>query len=278
MFGGNSPSLADIAAVTGNNRSGDDGFGGNNGWWVLIILFALFGGWGRGGYGANDGGSSNGNGGGTTTVIPVPYYGMGGFGGGYGYIDSAIQRGFDNQGVTNKLNGLENGICGLGYDQLAQMNQIGQAIATNGYQTRDAISQLGFALQNTAQQNEIANMQRSFAQQTQTKDCCCQIENMMADAAAQRAANTCTITTQAASNTRDIVDAVNGGTNRIIDYLCNQENQRLRDENMWYKFDASQNRQNSYINTLFNPPYARVWPPQYQGGCCNGYGQNYNFG
>lgn len=276
MFGGSSPSLADIAAVTGNNGN-NDGFGGNNGWWVLIILFALFGGWGRGGYGNNSGDGNSSNGGGTTTVIPVPYGYFGG-GAGFGYTDSAIQRGFDNQTVVNKLNGLENGICSLGYDQLAQMNQLASAISNNGYQTRDAISQLGFALQNTAQQNEIANMQRSFAQQTQTKDCCCQIENMMAEAAAQRAANTCTITTQAASNTRDIVDAVNGGTNRIIDYLCNQENQRLRDENMWYKFDASQNRQNTYIGNLFNPPYARVWPPQNQQGCCNGYGYNYNFG
>lgn len=51
MFNGNSPSLADIAAVTGNNK---DGWGDGNGWWVLIILFAIFGGWGNGfggGYG-----------------------------------------------------------------------------------------------------------------------------------------------------------------------------------------------------------------------------------
>lgn len=39
-----SPSLADIAAVTGGNRN--DGAWGDGGWWVLIILFALFGGWG----------------------------------------------------------------------------------------------------------------------------------------------------------------------------------------------------------------------------------------
>lgn len=45
MFNGNSPSLADIAAVTGNNK---DVWGDGNGWWVLIILFAIFGGWGNG--------------------------------------------------------------------------------------------------------------------------------------------------------------------------------------------------------------------------------------
>jgi hypothetical protein len=42
------PSLADIAAVTGNKNDG--GWGDGNGWWVLIILFAIFGGWGNGGW------------------------------------------------------------------------------------------------------------------------------------------------------------------------------------------------------------------------------------
>lgn len=45
------PSLADIAAVTGNKNDG--GWGDGNGWWVLIILFAIFGGWGNGGWGGN---------------------------------------------------------------------------------------------------------------------------------------------------------------------------------------------------------------------------------
>lgn len=50
----NSPSLADIAAVTGNNRNNDGMFGGD-GWWAIII-FALIFGWGGfgngfGGYG-----------------------------------------------------------------------------------------------------------------------------------------------------------------------------------------------------------------------------------
>lgn len=42
MFNSNGPSLADIAAVTGNRNN--DGFGEGNGWWILIILFAIFGG------------------------------------------------------------------------------------------------------------------------------------------------------------------------------------------------------------------------------------------
>lgn len=54
----NSPSIADIAAVTDGNRN-SGGWGDGNGWWVLIILFALFG------WGGNRGlGGGYGNGGG----------------------------------------------------------------------------------------------------------------------------------------------------------------------------------------------------------------------
>lgn len=55
MFNGNSPSLADIAAVTGNNR--DDGFLGGDGIWAIIVFAMIFGwggfgnGWGNGGNG-----------------------------------------------------------------------------------------------------------------------------------------------------------------------------------------------------------------------------------
>lgn len=271
MFGGNTPSIADIAAVTGNGNN--DGFGGNNGWWVLIILLALYG---RNGFGNGDN-AGNGNGGGNTTVM-YPYYPyMAGMGVGSSYTDSAIQRGFDNQSVINKLNGLENGLCSLGYDQLAQMNQIGQAINTNGYQTRDSISQLGFALQNQANQNENANMQRAFAAQQQLSDCCCKIENMMAQANYNRAADTCAIRTDMANHSRDITDAVNNQGNRIIDYLCQQENQRLRDENMWYKIDASQTRQNNYLENRLAPraiPSYQVPNPNtgcfgWNNQCCN---------
>ena len=50
MFNGNaSPSLADIAAVTGNGRN-NDGMWGGDGWWAIIIFAMIFG-WG--GFGGN---------------------------------------------------------------------------------------------------------------------------------------------------------------------------------------------------------------------------------
>ena len=87
MFNSTSPSLADIAAVTGNDRN--DGFGDNGAWWIIVfVLFFAFGGWN--GFGGN-GGST-----GATAAA---------------YTDSAIQRGFDTQSILGKLDGITNGIC-----------------------------------------------------------------------------------------------------------------------------------------------------------------------
>lgn len=81
MFTSNTPSLADIAAVTDNNN---DGWSGGNGWWIIIILFALFG-WGGNGWGNRQGAAAA-----TTTDL---------------------QSGFDTQSILNKLNGINNGLC-----------------------------------------------------------------------------------------------------------------------------------------------------------------------
>lgn len=123
MFNSNMPSLSDIAAVTNNN----DGFGGNNGWWVLIILFALFGGWGRGAW----------SGGGSGTDP--------------GYVLTQ-----DFSILERKLDGVNNGICSLGYDQLGQMN----GINSNIFAAQTAL---------TAQLNAMT---------AQNAACCCEIKNL----------------------------------------------------------------------------------------------------
>lgn len=78
---GNCPSVPIVANLDGNNGNNwNDGS-----WlWFLIVVFAIFGGWGNG---------------------------FGGFGGTNGGVGSEIQRGFDNQAVVSKLDGISNGLC-----------------------------------------------------------------------------------------------------------------------------------------------------------------------
>lgn len=182
MFNGNGGfSLADIAAATRNNN----GFGGD-GWWAIIILLFLCGGFGENGGGLLNRGNSN-----STTAA----------------IDASLQRGFDTQSIISKLDGINNGICSLGYDQLAQMNNINQNVSQTGYNVQNSIQQLG-----------IAQMQQSFNAQTQLQNCCCNIENLLAEANYNRATDTCAITT-----------AINQAAQNIM-MNCNNNYRQMHDE------------------------------------------------
>lgn len=70
MFNGgsNTPSLSDIAAVTGGTRD-NDGFWGGDGIWAIIIFAMIFG-WG--GFG-NGWGGNNGGGMGSTAAAYAEY-------------------------------------------------------------------------------------------------------------------------------------------------------------------------------------------------------------
>lgn len=125
-------SAADVAAVSRSNDN--NGFG--NDWWAWIILIAIFG-WGWGGYGGMGGNAGNG-------------------------VGAEVQRGFDTQAIVSKLDGINNGLCSLGYDQLAQMN----GINTN-------ILQTGFGLQQAINADTIANMQNTNTLSAQFSQCCC---------------------------------------------------------------------------------------------------------
>lgn len=172
MFNSNMPSLSDIAAVTGNRNDG--GWGDGNGWWVLIILFAIFGGWG-----GNNGWGNNGNGGYAATAA----------------TQADIQRGFDTSAVTNKLNGIENGLCdgfyGMNTAVMSGTNTLQNAIQ----QASTANLQNTYTLQNAIQQDAVANMQNTNSISRQLADCCCENRAAIAQVRYDNATNTCAITT-----------------------------------------------------------------------------------
>lgn len=277
MFGGAaSPSLADIAAVTGNNRN-NDGLGDGNGIWVLIILFALFGGFGnRGGWG-NDGTGSRGE----TTIVNVPPtgYGYGGMSG-MGFTDAAMQRGFDNQTVINKLDGLNSGICSLGYDQLAQMNGI-----------NSNIMQTGFGLQQSIN-NGFTGLSR------QLSECCCDNRAAIKDLQYNMATMGNAINTNVHQTGDAIINSQTQGFNMlnqtIRDGFCNLEMREMQRENADLRQrlnncdrdNALQGMSQYIVNTLqptARPAYIVQNPNccasvpvtiQSNSGCCSSCGNN----
>ena len=238
MFGGSSaPSIADIAAVTGGGNNGWSNGWGGDGWWVLIILFALFGGWGRGGaFGGNGGCGCDGA---CATV-------------------GDIQRGFDNQGVTNKLNGLEQGLSQLGYADLQQFSNISNGLCQLGYQTQAAVNDVSRQLADCCCETREAiqgvnyNIAQGFANQGfQLQQCCCDLKETMNN------------------NTRAITD-------QLTQFRMEDKNEQiaeLRSQVQALNLAQSQANQNNYLIGQLRPspvPAYTVANP-YAGfgyGCC----------
>ena len=217
----NVPSLADIAAVTGNNKN--DGMWGGDGWWAIIIFAIIFG-WN--GFGNNGWGGNGGSAGATAAA----------------YTDSAIQRGFDTQSILGKLDGITNGICDCIYAVNNSMLTGFNGINTNVMQT-------GFGIQQAINADTVANMQNTNALQSQLANCCCETREAIQGVNYNMAQNTCALQNTMNTNTRDIIDSQNAGTRAILDYLCNEKISSLQAENNDLRRAASQDRQSALLST-----------------------------
>lgn len=208
---GNCASVPLVANIDGNGNN--NGWGADGSWlWFLIVVFAIFGGWGNG---------------------------FGGFGGGTnGGVGSEIQRGFDNQAVVSKLDGITNGLCDGFYAVQNGMN----GINTN-------ILQTGFGIQQAINTDTVANMQNTNALQSQLANCCCETREAIQGVNYNMATNTCALQNTMNSNTRDIIDSQNAGTRAILDYLCNEKISSLQAENSDLRRAASQDRQSALLTT-----------------------------
>lgn len=245
---GNCPSVPIVANLDGNNGNNwNDGS-----WlWFLIVVFAIFGGWGNG---------------------------FGGFGGGInGGVGSEIQRGFDNQAVISKLDGLSNGLC----DGFYAMNN-SMLTGFNGINTN--IMQTGYGIQQAINADTVANMQNTNALQSQIANCCCETREAIQGINYNLATNTCALQNTMNNNTRDIIDSQNAGFRSILDYLCQDKIATLTAENNDLRRAASQDRQNALLtsamsaqtNQIINavnpapiPAYTVPNPNAYYGCGCN---------
>lgn len=265
---GNSTPFTMPVAPAGYGNGGMGSWGDD--WIALAIIAMIFGGGGFG-FGGWGGGAGLG-----VMEMLLPFIMMGGWGNGFGFGNNGtpasvgdVQRGFDNQSVMNKLNGIEQGICSLGYDNLAQMNNLGMAVANGFHGVDNAICNLGYQTQKGFNQATIANLQGQNALQAQlcnmsaqNQACCCETQRMVergfADTNYNMATNTCAITNQMNNNTRDIIESNNAGTRAILDYLCQKENADLRAENQALRLEKSQTAQNAFITANQNAQTAEL--------------------
>jgi hypothetical protein len=107
----------------------------------------------------------------------------------------------------------------------------------------------------------------------QVQNCCCQTQRAIDGINYNIAKSTC-----------DIIQAGNANTQRLVDLYNNDKFDRLRDENLALRFNASQNAQNQFIAQVGLDVVNRLQPPPIPsynvpnpyvgnrncGWCCNG--------
>ena len=233
------------------------------GWDSWILLFLIFGMFGRGGWG-NWGGNE------TSCCAPASC--------------ADLQRGFDNQSVMNKLNGLENGLCDGFYAQntniLNGFHGVDNAVCQLGYQTQQGFSTLGSQLANCCcdieRSIDHANFQTAQGINgigTQLASCCCETQR-------QIERGFCDTNYNLATNTTAIIQNAHNDTDRVIAKLDAMEMARkdetidaLRSQVNALNLAQSQANQNTYlINTLRpcpQPAYisCNPWAGSGYGGC-----------
>ena len=206
-------SAADVAAVMngGNRGGGGFGFGDNNGgWWILLLfLFAMNGGWGN-----NNGFGNNGG------LGAVPYMMT-------ESTQSAVQNGFNQQGILSGINGLNstvaNGFADAAVARCNAQTATLQALSNNQmglYQTLNANQNA-----NTAAMNQLAmNLQSGFCENRAG------LADLKYTVATENCADRQTISdglrdviANQTANTQALINNQNQGFRAIQDKLCQLE-------------------------------------------------------
>ena len=262
MFNSNNAPFTMPVMPANGSGYGANGAWGDGGWLWIIVVFALLFGWGNNGWG-----------------------GFGGNNGG-GYVATAatqadIQRGFDNQAVTSKLDGITNGLC----DGFYAVNN-GMLTGFNGINTN--ILQTGYGIQQAINADTVAGMQNTNALQAQLAQCCCDTKSGMKDIQYQNATDTCAITNAIQNQTQQIMQNCNNNYRALHDELV-QSQLDAKDAKIAEQASAiqalnlaaSQQAQNSWLVNALKPapipafPAANLYGGLYaQNGCngCNGTG------
>jgi len=192
-----------VAPAYGGGYGNGGLFGGDGAWWLLVLLLCG-GGWGFGGFGGG-------------MMWPMM---MGGMGGGFG-LDYLYPWLNNSQHISDSardqmLQGSVNSIgdkltSGFGDVQLG-LAGVNQGICQTGNAITGAVRDGFSAAEIAANGRQMANMQQGFG-----------IQSGIADLKYTVATENCADRTAAAQNTRDIIDAIRGGNQAVMDKLCQLE-------------------------------------------------------
>ena len=209
---------SEIPTIINSGGNNGNGFWGGDGIWALLAIALLAGG-GFGGFGFGGG------------------FGGRGFGGGFGFgneflgyqlgktaTQEDIAAGFNNSAVLSGINGIKEnqlsmqnfinqGFAGLNSQLIGEFRNVDNAICTLGYQ-----NQAGF--------NSISH---------QLSDCCCQTQRAIDSVNYNNAKNTC-----------DIIQAINYGNQKVIDYMQNEKIDTLN-----RKLAVAENKALTYENNAY---------------------------
>lgn len=272
-------SAADVAAVMNGGNRGNGGFGfgdGNSGWWILLLfLFAMNGGWGNNNFGNGGGGA-------------VPYMMT-------ESTQSAVQSGFNQQGIINGINGI-NSTLANGFADAAVARCNAQTA------TLQALSNNQMGLYQTLNANQNANTQAMNQLAMSLQNCCCDNRAGLADLKYTVATENCAdrqaisdglrdVIANNTANTNALAQAINNGIQSIKDDLCadrldaeRRANAELRTQLNMANLAASQaaqtaqiiqdnNAQTAQLIRSINPaPVPSYQVPNPYTGCCGNQG------
>lgn len=200
----------------------NNGLGGQDGWWIILLIIIL-------------------------AVAGNGFGGNGGYGNAVPYIDTSMQRGFDQAALTSGIGNLQTSLT----SGFAGVNQG----LCNGFANVTGAVQNGFAQSEiSANARQMADMQQNFALQQQLSQCCC--DNRAATADLRY-----TISQEACNDRQAVNDALitlgnqlNAGIQSLKDEFCNDRLARkdeiiadLRQQINERDRQASQNAQTAAI-------------------------------
>lgn len=248
MFNSNCGTVPVSIPLGVNNGSG---FGNGSGFDDIIALaiIAMIFGWNNGGIF----GGGNGSGAQMNYVLSSDF----------ATIQRQLSDGFGS--TESKLDSVNNGICSLGYDQLAQMNGINTNIMTVGNAIQSQLADCCCKTQSGIESVKTADAFNTATITGAIKDCCCENEKIALQNRYDSAQNHCAT-----------LSAIDKLGDRIIGYMSDKEAQNLRDENFALRLSASQEHQNNYLIGQLRPsPTPSYVVPNPYCNCNNGFGYGY---